>query len=43
LRSLRDIGYFDIVKPRAFGGYEHDFDALVDLNIALAKACASTA
>jgi resorcinol 4-hydroxylase (FADH2) len=41
--SLREIGYFDIVKPRAFGGYEYDFDVLVDLNIELAKACASTA
>jgi resorcinol 4-hydroxylase (FADH2) len=41
--SLREIGYFDIVKPRAFGGYEYDFDVLVDLNIDLAKACASTA
>ena len=40
---LREIGYFDIVKPRAFGGYEYDFDVLVDLNIELAKACASTA
>jgi resorcinol 4-hydroxylase (FADH2) len=41
--ALRQLGYFDIVKPRAFGGYEHDFDVLVDLNIDLAKACASTA
>jgi alkylation response protein AidB-like acyl-CoA dehydrogenase len=41
--GLREIGYFDIVKPRAFGGYEFDFDVLVDLNIELAKACASTA
>jgi resorcinol 4-hydroxylase (FADH2) len=41
--ALRDVGYFDIVKPRAFGGYAYDFDVLVDLNIALAKACASTA
>ena len=29
----KNIGYFDIVKPRAFGGYEYDFDVLVDLNI----------
>jgi alkylation response protein AidB-like acyl-CoA dehydrogenase len=43
IRALREIGYFDIVKPRAFGGYEYDFDVLVDLNIDLAKACASTA
>src|SRR6202043_3235860 len=41
--ALRGIGYFDIVKPRAFGGYEYDFDVLVDLNIELAKSCASTA
>ena len=43
MQALRQIGYFDIVKPRAFGGYEYDFDVLVDLNIELAKACASTA
>jgi resorcinol 4-hydroxylase (FADH2) len=41
--ALREAGYFDVVKPRAFGGYEYDFDVLVDLNIDLAKACASTA
>src|SRR5882724_2656680 len=41
--ALKDIGYFDIVKPRAFAGYEYDFDVLVDLNIELAKVCASTA
>jgi resorcinol 4-hydroxylase (FADH2) len=41
--ALRGIGYFDIVKPRTFGGYEYDFDVLVDLNIELAKVCASTA
>ncbi|MGO8911121.1 MAG: acyl-CoA dehydrogenase family protein [Bradyrhizobium sp.] len=41
--ALREAGYFDIVKPRAFGGYEYDFEVLVDLNIDLAKACASTA
>jgi alkylation response protein AidB-like acyl-CoA dehydrogenase len=41
--ALRGMGYFEIVKPRAFGGYEYDFDVLVDLNIELAKMCASTA
>ena len=41
--ALRNIGYFDIVKPAMFGGYEHDFDVLVELNIELAKSCASTA
>ena len=43
IAALRSIGYFDIVKPAAFGGYEHDFAVLVDLNIELAKSCASTA
>ena len=31
--ALRGIGYFDIVKPRTFGGYEYDFDVLVDLSL----------
>jgi alkylation response protein AidB-like acyl-CoA dehydrogenase len=43
IAALRDIGYFEIVKPALFGGFEHDFDVLVELNIELAKACASTA
>src|SRR5690242_16723088 len=43
ITALRNIGYFDIVKPARFGGYEHDFDVLVELNIELAKCCASTA
>jgi resorcinol 4-hydroxylase (FADH2) len=43
ISALRAIGYFDIVKPAMFGGYEHDFDVLVELNIELAKSCASTA
>jgi alkylation response protein AidB-like acyl-CoA dehydrogenase len=40
---LREIGYFDLVKPKAFGGFEYAFSTLVDLNIDLAKSCASTA
>ncbi|AJW97332.1 hypothetical protein BM43_4094 [Burkholderia gladioli] len=43
IEELRAIGYFDLLKPRAFGGYEQDFSVLVDLNIDLAKWCASTA
>jgi alkylation response protein AidB-like acyl-CoA dehydrogenase len=43
IEALRAIGYFDIVKPALFGGFEHDFDVLVELNIELAKSCASTA
>lgn len=43
IEALRGVGYFDIVKPKAFGGSEQDFSTLVDLNIDLAKWCASTA
>jgi resorcinol 4-hydroxylase (FADH2) len=42
LRALRDAGLFKIVQPREFGGYEYDFDVLVDLVIDVSKACAST-
>jgi alkylation response protein AidB-like acyl-CoA dehydrogenase len=41
--TLRELGFFRLVQPRAFGGYEHDFDLLVDLTIELAKSCASSA
>ena len=37
------MGRLPFAQPRAFGGYEYDFDVLVDLNIELAKVCASTA
>lgn len=43
IEALRDIGYFNILKPRRFGGYELNFSDLVDLNIDLAKWCPSTA
>jgi alkylation response protein AidB-like acyl-CoA dehydrogenase len=43
IEMLRAAGFFDIVKPQAFGGHEFDFDVLVDLNIELAKACPSSA
>ncbi len=43
ISALRAIGYFDVVKPAMFGGFEHDFDVLLELNIELAKSCASTA
>jgi len=43
MQALRDIGYFDIVKPREFGGYQEHFDVLVEANLQLARSCASTA
>ena len=43
MEALRDIGYFDLLKPRAFGGAEQNFDVLVEANLVLAQGCASTA
>src|SRR3984957_14443938 len=40
---LRAAGLYKVVQPREFGGYEYDFDVLVDLIIEIARACASTA
>lgn len=41
--ALREIGFFKLVQPRAFGGYEQDFATLVDLTAEIAKSCAATA
>ncbi|WP_051377466.1 acyl-CoA dehydrogenase family protein [Paraburkholderia dilworthii] len=43
IEALRAEGYFDVLKPKAFGGLEYDFSTLVDLNVDLARSCASTA
>ena len=43
MQALFDIGYFDAVKPKEYGGTELKFSELVDANIELAASCASTA
>ena len=43
LDELRAAGLIRIVQPRSAGGYEYDFDVLVDLVMEVAKGCASTA
>jgi alkylation response protein AidB-like acyl-CoA dehydrogenase len=43
VEALRSAGLYKIVQPREFGGYEYDFDVLVDLIIEIGRACASTA
>jgi alkylation response protein AidB-like acyl-CoA dehydrogenase len=42
VEALREIGFYKLVQPAAFGGYECDFAVLVDLIIELGRACAST-
>ena len=41
--ALREAGLFRMVQPRRFGGWEQDYDLLLETIIALAGACASTA
>jgi alkylation response protein AidB-like acyl-CoA dehydrogenase len=39
---LRSVGYFNIVKPARFGGEQGAFADLVEANIEISSACAST-
>lgn len=41
--ALREVGYYKILQPRAFGGYERPCAELVDLTIEVGRGCASTA
>lgn len=43
MEALRQLRYFDLLKPRVFGGLEYQFSDLVELNIELARSCPSTA
>jgi resorcinol 4-hydroxylase (FADH2) len=40
--ELRELGFYKLVQPGVYGGYEQDFAILVDLMMELASACAST-
>jgi resorcinol 4-hydroxylase (FADH2) len=43
VEALRRIGFFKLVQPHAFSGYEADFERLVDLTVEIGRWCASTA
>jgi alkylation response protein AidB-like acyl-CoA dehydrogenase len=43
VEALRQIGFYKLVQPAAYGGYEHDFRLLAELITDIAGACASTA
>jgi alkylation response protein AidB-like acyl-CoA dehydrogenase len=42
-RSLVEAQLFQLLVPRRFGGFEHNFTGVVDIGIELAKGCGSTA
>ena len=41
--ALREAGLFRVLQPRAFAGYEQDYDVFLEVVMELAAACASTA
>jgi len=43
VEELRQAGFYKLVQPAAYGGYEQDFAVLADLMMEMAGACASTA
>jgi 3-hydroxy-9,10-secoandrosta-1,3,5(10)-triene-9,17-dione monooxygenase len=42
IAEILDAGLFDVLKPRAFGGYELGVAALVEVTAKLSAACGST-
>lgn len=43
IRDMRDAGFFKILQPKRWGGYEMDPQAFFDVQMALAEGCMSTA
>ncbi|MDA5195026.1 acyl-CoA dehydrogenase family protein [Govanella unica] len=43
MQEFADAGFFKIMQPKAFGGYEMGVDVLVDVVIEIAKGCGSSA
>jgi resorcinol 4-hydroxylase (FADH2) len=43
VEALRELGFFKLVQPQAYGGYEADFEHLAELTIEIGRSCASTA
>ena len=43
IREMREAGFFKILQPKRWGGYEMDPQAFFDVQMALAEGCMSTA
>lgn len=42
IKELREAGFFRVLQPRRWGGYEMNPEVLYDIQIALAEGCVST-
>lgn len=43
IQAFQDAGFFKILQPKRFGGYEHHPSVFFDVQIAIASACPSSA
>jgi len=43
MRELREAGFFRILQPKRYGGFEHDPRVFFDVQMTLAEGCMSTA
>jgi 3-hydroxy-9,10-secoandrosta-1,3,5(10)-triene-9,17-dione monooxygenase len=41
-RAFREAGFYRIMQPRRYGGYEHEFGTQTELGVELGRACGSS-
>jgi 3-hydroxy-9,10-secoandrosta-1,3,5(10)-triene-9,17-dione monooxygenase len=43
VREMQEAGFFRVLQPKRYGGYEHDPQVFYDIQMTLAEGCMSTA
>jgi 3-hydroxy-9,10-secoandrosta-1,3,5(10)-triene-9,17-dione monooxygenase len=43
IREMHEAGFFRVLQPKRYGGYEHDPQVFYDIQMTLAEGCMSTA
>jgi len=43
IRDMQEAGFFRVLQPKRYGGYEHDPQVFFDIQMALAEGCMATA
>jgi len=43
IREMQEAGFFRVLQPQRYGGYEHDPQVFFDIQMTLAEGCMSTA